>query len=73
MARGRVHRLFALEISECLFDKKHQLVNSEAKKTREASHRRNKTRVRFHLWRKEERESEEASNEGDKWGARSVT
>jgi hypothetical protein len=30
VARGRVHGLFALEISECLFDKKHQLVNNEA-------------------------------------------
>ena len=32
VARGRPHGLFALEISECLFDKGHQLVNGKAKR-----------------------------------------
>ena len=44
VARDRVHRLFALEISECLFDKEHQPVNSEANRRENP---RTETRLEF--------------------------
>jgi hypothetical protein len=44
VARDRAHGLFALKISECLFDKKRQLVNSEAKRRENP---RTETRLAF--------------------------